>query len=95
MLIEIEDQTGITPKALLNAPNLHGSAKEVANAYRIMAKGRSAGFAANPIPLSEIVAFTQLFGPPSVPIDVLVTLVEKMDDKYLELVNKDGNKPAS
>ena len=96
MLYEIETATGVTPKALLDAPNLHGTAKELTNAYLTLSKGRSVGFAANPIPLSEQLAYIQLFGMPSIPVDIFVHLIGVMDNKYLELSSKsNGNKPTS
>ena len=91
--MEIESATGVTPKALLDAPSLHGVTKEVSKAYNILAARRTAGFTANPIQLSEIKAFIELYGPPSIPIDLFISLIGSMDMKFLELSNGD-NKPA-
>lgn len=93
MLLEIEVQTGNTPKALLDAPALHGVCKELSTAYNILASRRTAGFTANPIQLSEIFSFIQLYGQPSLPIDMFISLIGTMDMKFLELSN--GNKPTS
>lgn len=95
MLYGIEETTGATPKALLDAPKIHGTCQEIADAYSILSKRRNVGFGASPIQLSEIIAFIQLFDRPSVSVDVFVHLIGVMDTKYLELSNKDGDKPTS
>jgi len=89
MLESIEEQTGVTPKALLDAPKLHGVAKEVSTLYNILASRRTAGFSANPIQLSEIYALISLYGAPTLPIDIFIELIGTMDIKFLELSNGD------
>lgn len=45
--------------------------------------------ALNPIQLSEIWSFINLFGLPTVSIDTFVEMIGVMDTKYLELANGD------
>lgn len=61
-------------------------------AYNVLASRRTSGLTPNPIQLSEINAFLERYGEPSIPVDVFVDLLGAMDLKYLELSN--GNKPA-
>lgn len=91
-LLEIEQATGSTPQALLDKPVLYGHSVEVAMAYNVLAARRSSGFAPNPISLSDINAYMDRYGEPSIPVDVFIDLVGAMDLKYLELSN--GNKPT-
>lgn len=75
----IELETGRTPPALANAPVLSGLTLELVSAFDILSERRNNGVAQNPIQLSEIAAFVNLFGPPSVPISVFVHLIGVMD----------------
>lgn len=86
-LREIEVATGVTPSALLNAPQLFGLVLEVVTAYNVLASRRTAGIALNPISLAEIAAYVQIFGPPTIPMDMFVELLGIMDIKFLELSN--------
>lgn len=70
-----------------------GLAKEMTFAYNVLASRRTSGMAPNPIQLSEILAFMELYGRPSISIDVFVELLGVMDTKYLEL--KSGDRPSS
>jgi hypothetical protein len=63
---------------------------ELAQAYNVLASRRTSGLAANPIQLSEINAYLQRYGEPSIPVDVFIDLLGAMDLKYLEMSN--GNK---
>ncbi len=89
----MEEATGKTPQALLDAPLMFGLAREITDAYNILASRRTFGMAPNPIQLSDIMAFIQVFGPPTVGLDLFVELLGVMDIKYLELSH--GDKPTS
>lgn len=82
-LVEIEQATGTTPAALLDAPVAVGLEKELVLAYNFLASRRSIGFTPNPIPLSEIESYVKIFGTPSMPVDVFVELLGTMDVEYL------------
>lgn len=84
-LREIEQATGVTPPAILDEPQLYGPCVELAYAYNVLASKRSFGLSPNPIQLSEINAFLDRYGEPSIPIDVFIDLMGRMDCKYLEL----------
>lgn len=81
----MELETNITPKALLDKPVLFGTAAELAQAYNILASRRTSGMSPNPINLSEILAFTQIYGRPTIAIELFIELIGIMDMKYLEL----------
>jgi hypothetical protein len=89
-LEKIELETGRTPSALRDRPILDGLAAEVANAYNMLASRRTSGMAANPISLSEISAWIQIFGEPTVPVIAFVELIGTVDQKFLELCS--GNR---
>lgn len=91
-LLEIEQATGSTPKALLDEPKLFGACIEVVQVYNVLASRRTSGLTSNPIQLSEINAYLERYGEPSIPVDIFIDLIGAMDLKYLELSN--GNKPA-
>lgn len=84
------EEAGVTPPALLNKPTLMSTEHEVARAYDVLGARRSIGLTVGPIQLSEIVAFVQLYGEPSIPMDIFIELIGSMDTKYLEL--QGGNK---
>lgn len=92
-MLEIENATGVTPKALDDEPKLYGICVEMAHIYNTLASRRTCGFTPNPIQLSEIDVYLRIFGGPSIPVDVFLDLIGMMDVKYLELSN--GDKPAS
>lgn len=60
---------------------------EIGHAYNVLSARRTMGFAANPIPLSEINAYLSIYGPISVPVDLFIDLLGAMDLIYLELTN--------
>lgn len=91
--MEIEQASGKTPQALLDAPVAYGLEKSLVLAYNHLASRRQAGMILNPIPLSEIQSYIDLFGPPDMPIQVFIDLIGVMDSAYLEKMH--GNKPAS
>lgn len=70
---------------------MYGAEKEIARAYNILDSRRTVGLSANPIQLSEILAFIQLFGRPSMELDTFVDLIGIVDDKYLELQSGDNS----
>lgn len=88
-LREIELETGLTPQALIDEPKLYGYSTEVANAYNFLASRRTVGMAPNPIQLSEILAYIQVYGQPQLPVDIFMDLLSTMDSKYLE--KRSGN----
>jgi hypothetical protein len=86
-LLEIEQATGVTPSALLSEPKLAGICTEVVQAYNVLAARRTSGLTVNPIQLSEIKAYLEVYGDPCVPVDVFVNLIGVMDLQYMELTN--------
>lgn len=86
-LIEIEQATGKTPQALIDAPVAYGLERELTLAYNFLAARRSVGFSANPIPLSEIHSYVEIFGPPPMPMSVFIDLLGIMDIEYLSKVH--------
>lgn len=91
MLEAMETQTGITPQALQNEPELDVTTGEIASAYNLLAARRSYGSGPNPIQLSEILAYVEIFGCPVVGMEAFVELIGVTDVKYLETVDH-GNK---
>lgn len=89
----MELETGNTPKALQDQPKVYGLVKEVVDAFQILHRHRSAGMAPNPIQLSEVVAYINLYGPPSTDIDLFLSLITVVDNVYLERYS--GNKSPS
>lgn len=55
------------------------------SAYNILASRRTAGMSLNPIQLSEINAFIQIYGKPTLPVDMFIELIGVMDTRFLEL----------
>jgi hypothetical protein len=67
---------------------------EVVRAYDILASKRTYGLAPNPISLSDIVAFFELYGRPvCTTMEVFIELLGVLDIKTLELLS--GNKSPS
>ena len=87
-LIEIEQATGQTPAALLDAPIAFGYERELVLAFNFLSDRRPVGMIANAIPLTEIQSYIQMFGEPDIPRDVFIDLLQEMDDEYLKKVNK-------
>lgn len=94
-LVEIEQATGRTPDALLNVPTAYGAEKELVIAFNHLTHKRPVGMALGRIPMSEIVAYIQLFGAPMIPQDIFVELLEIMDEAYLERQAARGNSNSS
>jgi len=86
----MEEDTGVTPDALLKMPRIFGAASDVVDAYKVLSRTRSAGMVPNPIQLSEILAYFELFGKPCLPVDMFIDLIGVMDSKYLELSSGNG-----
>lgn len=82
-------------------PQLSSTETEIARAYNFLASRRTCGMGPNPIQLSEIKAFVDLFGLPSIHLYEFVHLIGLIDQKYLELSNGNrgtdgrGDKPPS
>jgi hypothetical protein len=70
---------------------LYGVEKEIVNAYNVLASRRTAGLTVNPIQLSEILAYIQLFGYPSVELDTFVDLIGVLDRRFMELQSGDNS----
>lgn len=96
-LVEIEQASGKTLDALNEVPVTYGLERELVLAYNFLASRRSVGFTANPIPLTEIQSYIQIFGPPIMPMDVFIDLLGMMDMEYLSKVTpkNHGTKPPS
>jgi len=74
------------PKALADEPQLDTTAEELAKAYGILSTKRTIGFAPNPIQLSEIKAFIELYGEPSVGYTIFEEIIRVMDGADLEFM---------
>lgn len=72
-------------------PKLIGYAVEIAVAYDILGAHRTSGMSPNPIQLSEILSYIELYGRPSPPVALLVNMLSSMDLKYLELISNANN----
>lgn len=79
--------SGRTPQALADAPKLYGLGREIVYAFNKLAQRRTCGMSANPIPLSEIHAYIQLFGEPSCSIDLFEEMIGLMDKAEMELAS--------
>ena len=77
----------------MDEPRIYGYCTEIVYAYNALASKRTAGLVPNPIQLSEIYAYLQGYGAPTLPIDMFMDLLGAMDLKYLELSR--GNKSTS
>lgn len=84
-LVEIESNTGVTPKALEERPVLDPTSLEVLRAYKILDATRTYGLSMNPVQLSEMRAYIDLFGLPPVPVDVFVKLIGTLDQRHVGL----------
>lgn len=94
-LQRIEQETGQTPRALLDMPRLAGVAKEVADAYDILSPRRTVGMMPGPVSLRDILAYFEIYGPPTIPKPIFVHLIGLMDAASLPEAGADGNKPSS
>lgn len=81
------------PKALEDAPVLCSTAREVSRAFEVLDGRRTYGFAANPIQLSEISAYIDLFGQPSMGVELFEQLLRIMD--YAQLAESKPNGSTS
>jgi hypothetical protein len=78
-LQDLYDNTGFLAPALAKKPVLSSTCTEILSAYRILDRHRSVGFDRNPIQLSEIVAFYQLYGLPSMGHEMFEELIAMVD----------------
>jgi hypothetical protein len=94
-LEKIAEATGKAPPALERRPGIFGLAKEIVEAYNVLAGKRTAGMIPNPIQLSEIVAYVQLYGEPSIPMTIFVQLLTVVDEDDLSHLRSTGGNTAS
>lgn len=84
-LEQIEEQTGITPQALRSEPELYEDVEWVWRVFGHLNHSRQAGMGREPILISEVLAYCQLFG-----IDctekreALLFLIQELDQEYLK-----------
>lgn len=82
-LEDLESETGVTPKALLNRPNVTAEMYEYTWAFTILSAKRNVGIVPNPIYLGDIKAFIDLFGAPLHGNEVFIKLLAQMDNHFL------------
>jgi len=68
------------PGALRERPQLEGTCAEMVVAFRILNRHRTIGFEVNPIQLSEISAFIDIYGEPSMGVELFEELLVVMDE---------------
>lgn len=79
-------QTGVEPLALLNRPDLPDYLLEYINAFDLLTTRRSVGLAVNPISLSEIAKYIEIFG--CTEPDVFFLHIIKMDLEFMKMVTE-------
>lgn len=68
------------PGALRERPVLDATCSEMVEAFRILSRHRTVGFEVNPIQLSEIRAFIEIYGEPSMTVPIFIELLSLMDE---------------
>lgn len=84
-LEDLED-SGMSPKALENKPEIHTWMIEYIDAFEVLNQTRSYGMAPNPISLTEILAYLQLYG--SSDAASFVKYILAMDEAFLSATSK-------
>ena len=86
MLRERAASTGRVPPALLEKPILDDYEVDLWDAYMALSGSRRLGFgAAGPIPMSEILAYCEMFGIRDVDErELLVAVIQGCDGEYFE-----------
>lgn len=87
------EAAGLHPRALQNRPELGPVEEELQRAFNILGSRRTGEFGKNPIQLSEIRSYVELFGSPQMPMWMFVELLGRMDKALRNLA--DGNKSSS
>jgi hypothetical protein len=88
-LEEIDIDEPYTPKALETKPEVRNDMMELIDAFRILSSRRSTnGFSANPIAFAELGWYLSVFGVPWCGTDTFIRLMIKLDQRFLEKVNK-------
>lgn len=77
------EATGAVVPALDSAPVVPSYLEEIIWAFELLSSRRTAGFGRNPIPLTDIHGYLQLFGEPALPRDIFVEHILAMDIVYL------------
>lgn len=75
------------PKALQSRPKLYDWMAPYIQAFKLLDSRRPIGFGEGAIPLSDIVAYLQVFEAPETP-QQFVSRIVKMDNAYLEVKAK-------
>ena len=75
-------EQGKNPPALENRTHLPYCLIEYYRAFKMLSGSRRLGMGVGPIPLSEIVAYLQIY--PTHDVDLFIYLLMTMDDYYLE-----------
>lgn len=83
----------MNPPALESKPVIHQWMHEYVSAFNLLHKTRSYGMTANPISLSEILAYLKLYG--SSDTEAFVQYVTEMDASYLAVINEEKTKDGS
>lgn len=82
---------GTTPQALETKPVIHFWMIEYITAFELLNKTRTAGMAANPISLCEILAYLQLYGASDT--EAFIRYIVEMDASFLAAI--EAKKPGS
>jgi hypothetical protein len=88
--MKLSEERGELVSALQKKPKLDPICEEVGAAFVVLSSRRQWGLSPNPVPLSEILAYIDLFGVPAVGVETFALLIGIMDSKALEIINRDN-----
>lgn len=80
------ESSGVSPKALENRPELHDWMKEYLYAFRKLNRTRPMGMGVNPISLTEIKAYLDLYGASDQ--EAFIDYILEMDAAFLDVKAK-------
>lgn len=83
------------PEYISNAPSLTGGLDFYLQAFFDLNSERFSGFAAMPIPWRALQSYAEYYGLDNDDFEDFQFILRKMDDAYLDTVNKNGNTPDS
>lgn len=85
--------SGLSPQSLEDKPDLHEWMVEYLNGFEVLNRTRQMGMGIQPIQLSEILAYLQIFG--TLDAERFVTHVVTMDSAYLGVMAKKTQNPSA
>ena len=81
--------------ALDAKPDPSSDVTELISAFRILSVARSGnGYGPNPLSLVEMEAYIRLMGEPELPREIFVSLIMRMDTRYLKITMEKLKKPG-